>query len=53
MHKVDAYSALARWYLGSWSAVNVAVHAEFTHREAGSVVRLKDNLITLLIDFAF
>jgi hypothetical protein len=53
LHRVDAYSALARYYLGSWSAVNVALHAEYTHRAAGSVLPLKENLFTLLLDFDF
>jgi hypothetical protein len=51
--RVDAYSALARYYVGSWSAVNVAIHAEFTHRRLGSVAPITDNLVTLLLDFAF
>jgi len=53
IHRVDAYSALARYYVGSWSAVNVAIHAEFTHRESGSIAKFKENLITLMIDLAF
>ncbi|HMA53890.1 MAG TPA: hypothetical protein VKT17_05485, partial [Acidobacteriota bacterium] len=53
VHRVDAYSALVRYYLGSWSAVNVAIHAEFTHRKAGSVVPIKENLFTILLDFDF
>src|SRR5512135_377108 len=53
IHRVDAYSALVRYYIGSWSAVNVAVHAEYTHRVSGSIVKLKEDLITLLIDLAF
>ncbi len=52
-HQVDAYSALLRYYLGSWSAVNVALHAEYTHRVLGSVSPIKDNLFTLLVDFDF
>ena len=51
--QVDAYSALARYYLGSWSAVNVALHAEYTHRLVGSVLPFKDDLFTLLLDFDF
>jgi hypothetical protein len=53
VHRVDAYSALARYYLGSWSAVNIALHAEYTHRAAGSVLPIKENLFTLLLDFDF
>lgn len=51
--RVDAYSALARYYLGSWSAVNVALHAEYTHRVTGSALSFKENLFTLLLDFDF
>lgn len=53
VNKVDAYSALARYYLGSWSAVNVSIHGEFTHRLSGSVLRIKEDLFTLMVDFAF
>ncbi len=53
MGKIDAYSALARYYLGSWSAVNVALHAEYTHRLVGSVLPFKEDLFTLLLDFDF
>jgi hypothetical protein len=53
VHKLDACSALVRYYLGSWSAVNVAIHAEFTHRQLGSVAPIKENLFTILLDFDF
>jgi hypothetical protein len=52
-NRVNAYSALGRYYLGSWSAVNVALHAEYTYRTVGSVLPLKENLFTLLLDFDF
>ena len=54
--KVDAYSALVRYYLGSWSAVNVALHAEYTHRVVGrdsSINSVKGDLFTMLLDFDF
>jgi hypothetical protein len=51
--QVNAYSALLRYYLGSWTAVNVALHAEFTHREIGKVNPLKDNLLAFVLDFDF
>lgn len=51
--KLDAYSALLRYYLGSWSAVNVALHAEYTHRVAGSGVLRKEDLFTVILDFDF
>jgi hypothetical protein len=55
-HRVDAYSALLRYYLGSWSAVNVALHAEYTHRVLGennSINSIKGDLFTMLLDFDF
>jgi hypothetical protein len=51
--QVNAYSALLRYYLGSWTAVNVAIHAEFTHREIGKTDPSKDNLLALVLDFDF
>jgi hypothetical protein len=51
--QVRALSGLVRYYLGSWYAVNVALHAEITHREIGAVTPFKDNLFTLLLDFDF
>jgi len=51
--RIDAYSALVRYYLGSWSAVDVAIHAEYTHRKTGTVLPLKEDLFTLLLDLAF
>lgn len=51
--RVNALSALIRYYLGNWSAVNVALHAEYSHRTIGVVDPLKDNLFTLLLDFDF
>jgi hypothetical protein len=46
-------SGLVRYYLGSWTAVNVAIHAEYTHRIFGSDNITSDNLFTLLVDFGF
>jgi hypothetical protein len=48
-----AVSGLIRYYLGSWTAVNVALHAEFTHRIFGSENPIKDDMVTLLVDFGF
>jgi len=50
---LNAYTALVRYYLGSWTAVNVGLHAEFAHRELGKTDKQKDNLIALALDFAF
>jgi hypothetical protein len=52
-NKINAYSALMRYYFGSWWAVNVALHAEYTHRAVGTTNPVKDDLITLLLDFDF
>ena len=52
-NQINAYSALARYYLGDWSAVNVALHAEFTHRQVGKTDKLKENIFLLALDFAF
>jgi len=51
--KVAAYSLLLRYYLGDWSAVNVALHLEFQHRQSGDVDKVKENLGALMLDFAF
>jgi hypothetical protein len=51
--QINAYSALVRYYLGSWTAVNVAIHAEYTHREIGKTTLIKDNLMSLVLDFDF
>jgi hypothetical protein len=51
--RMDSYSALGRYYLGSWQAVNVALHGEYTHRAGDGASRLKDNLFTVLLDFGF
>ena len=36
-----AFSVLLRYYLGDWTAVNVALHAEYTHREEGKSEKVK------------
>jgi hypothetical protein len=48
-----AYSALCRYYLGDWQAVNVALHAEYTHRITGSTSKYLENIFALALDFAF
>ena len=50
---MNAYTALVRYYFGSWTAVNVAIHAEYSHREIGKTDKMKDNLFALALDFAF
>ena len=49
----QAFSVLLRYYLGDWTAVNVALHAEYTHREEGKSVKTKADELGLLVDFAF
>ena len=53
LNQISAYSVLARYYLGDWSAVNVAAHAEFTYRETGKDNKIKENIFLLALDFAF
>ncbi len=48
-----AYSALCRYYLGDWSAVNVSLHGEYTHRISGNTPKLQENIFALALDFAF
>jgi hypothetical protein len=51
--QVNAYSGLLRWYLGDWTAVNVAMHAEYTHRDMGGDCGCSEDIVSLLVDFAF
>jgi len=51
--QIRAYSGLVRYYLGDWTAVNVALHAEYTHRETGKSEPFKEDQFTVLLDFDF
>jgi hypothetical protein len=51
--EINAYSGLVRYYLGDWTAVNVAMHAEYTHRDMGGGCGCSEDIIALLVDFAF
>jgi hypothetical protein len=58
--QINAYSALVRYYLGSWKAVNVAIHGEYTRRISNSYddVALQwndfnENMFAVALDFAF
>jgi len=51
--RISAFSLLLRYYLGDWTAVNVALHAEYTHREEGKLEKVKTDQLGLLVDFAF
>ncbi|MDD4858450.1 MAG: hypothetical protein PHD74_10175 [Candidatus Krumholzibacteria bacterium] len=52
--KINAYSALVRCYLGDLSALNVALHGEYTYRklEAGEVT-MAENVYSVLVDLGF
>jgi hypothetical protein len=51
--KIDAYTAMVRYYLGDWSAVNVGLHAEYTFRRTGETPRVDEHLVAFVVDFAF
>jgi len=51
--QVDAFSVLLRYYFGDWTAVNVALHAEYTYRQTGKDHPLKENQFGLILDFDF
>lgn len=51
--KVNAVALLARYYLGNWSAVNIALHAEFQHKQTGESRKVTENQGALMLDFAF
>jgi len=50
--QLSAYSVLLRYYLGHWTAVNVAMHAEYTYRLTGKEDKLKENMFILALDLA-
>jgi hypothetical protein len=52
-YNVNAYSALLRYYLGDWSAVNVALHAEYSHRITGKKDKVNEDFVSVALDFAF
>jgi hypothetical protein len=51
--QINAYSALVRYYIGDWTAVNIAMHLEYTYRETGKENKFKENLVAVALDFAF
>jgi hypothetical protein len=51
--ELKAFSVLLRYYLGHWSAVNISLHAEYTHRVTGRTNKLTENMFLLSTDFAF
>lgn len=50
---VVSYAGLARYYLGDWKAVNVALHAEYAYRKTGKADAVKENITGAAIDVAF
>ncbi len=52
-NQINAYSALVRYYLGDWSAVNIAIHAEYTFKRTGKDHPIDENLFALILDFDF
>jgi hypothetical protein len=50
---ISAISGLVRYYLGDWTAVNVALHGEYTYRQIGHDNPGKEHNLAALIDFAF
>ncbi len=51
---VTAYSFLTRYYLGDWTAVNVALHGEYTYREVKmGAVTTTENIYSAMVDYAF
>ncbi len=53
VREILAYSGVIRYNLGDWTAVNVALHAEYLHRKTGKVNPLNEDVIALMLDFAF
>lgn len=51
--RIRAFSALARYYMGDWVAVNVALHTEYTYRRIGKESLSEEHQFAALIDFDF
>jgi hypothetical protein len=51
--RVDTMAGLVRYYLGDWSAVNIAVHGEVARRTTGDADKTADTIYSLLLDFSF
>ncbi|MEW5923170.1 MAG: hypothetical protein AB1746_04210, partial [Candidatus Zixiibacteriota bacterium] len=50
---INAFSGLVRYYLGDWTAVNVALHGEYTYRVIGKEEKDKQHYFAFLVDFDF
>lgn len=53
VNDISAVSCLVRYYLGDWTAINVALHGEYTYRQTGKDNPYKEHNLAALIDFAF
>jgi hypothetical protein len=53
VNTVRAFSTLVRYYLGDWTAVNIALHGEYTYRQVGAHNPDKQHRFAALLDFAF
>ncbi len=51
-HRVDAYTAMVRYYLGDWSAVNIGLHGEYTLRRIGETNPVDEHRVAFAVDFA-
>lgn len=49
--EINAYSGLLRYYLGHWSAVNIALHTEYTYRVTGKKNKFTENVFMVGLDF--
>ncbi len=52
-HDISAVSTVIRYYLGDWSAVNIALHGEYTYRRTGDDNPYEEHNLAALVDFAF
>jgi len=50
---MDVTSALVRYYLGDWTAVNVALHLEYSYRDIGGIHPESGHALAALVDFDF
>ena len=50
---IKAFSVLGRYYLGDWTAVNVALHCEYTYRKVGDDNGDTEHQFAALVDFDF
>jgi len=51
--RVQVFSALVRYYLGDWTAVNIALHGEYTYQKVGKTNPARQHQFAALLDFDF